>query len=73
MDDDDDFWEYQPWMAGPEAQMWSEQAKWEAVCEARIDRLWRSLPPIAWPGIARYQHLQHWTVVKRYDLKRWRD
>ena len=70
---DDDPFDWEPWMGGPEAQMWSEQAAWESLCASRIDRLWRSLPPIAWPGIAQYPHLQHWTVVKRYDLKRWRD
>lgn len=71
MDDDDP----PDWLTGPEAKMWDdrakEEARWEAQCARQIDTLWRSLPPVAWPGIARYQHLQRWVVVKRFDLKRW--
>ncbi len=60
------------WGQGPEAQMWSEQAKWESRCASEIDRLWRSLPPIAYPNRPVYPFLFRWSVIKILAAKRWR-
>ena len=68
MPDTDDDFEYEEWMAGPEAQLWSEQAKWEADCERQVTRLLRSIPA---PGTV-YPRLPMWAVQSLWKLKRWR-